>query len=226
MSKSGPRASRFRPAIASRSRCRARTSSARARPACRKARAGSCTTIRATGRLRRLPARIPYTAAAGGGRICYCRRSATPLALRRLVSVDEREGDTAVFPSAVHPGVVRPPLHQHVARLEMNLRIVEQHVDLARDHDGVVDALRAVHARVARVARARSDSHLAQHGRVVDGAEIRGGRAADRAEDPASPRRSAPALPRAPARVAPPPRPHPPPPPPKPPTHPPPLPPS
>src|SRR5258708_491261 len=210
MSKSGPRASRFRPAIASRSRCRARTSSARARPACRKARAGSCTTIRATGRLRRLPARIPYTAAAGGGGICYGRRSATPLALRRLVSVDEREGDTAVFHSAVHPGVVRPPLHQHVARLEMNLRIVGQHVDLARDHDGVVDALRAVHARVARFARARSDSHLAQHGLLVRRADIRGGPKGDAPENRAPPPPGGPRPPPGPGRRArlPPPAPH------------------
>src|SRR5688572_15066838 len=47
----------------------------------------------------------------------------------------------------VHPVVDRPALDHHVAGLEVDRRVVELHVDLAQEHDDVVDRVRAVVAR-------------------------------------------------------------------------------
>src|SRR5262249_240857 len=56
----------------------------------------------------------------------------------RLLRIDQDEGDAAGLGAAIDPGVIRALLHQYVARLEMNFRIVEQHVDLAGHDDGVI----------------------------------------------------------------------------------------
>src|SRR3954469_14134015 len=68
----------------------------------------------------------------------------------RFLGVDQDEGDAAGLGAAVDPGMVGALLHQHVAGLEMNLVIVEQHVDLARHYDGVVDGASAMHGRMPR----------------------------------------------------------------------------
>src|SRR5882672_10032423 len=62
--------------------------------------------------------------------------------------VDEREGDDARRLAAIDPVVQGPALHQHVARLEMDLgAFFELHVDLSGNHHRVVDRVGAVHAR-------------------------------------------------------------------------------
>ena len=45
-------------------------------------------------------------------------------------------------------------LHHDVARREVDLAVVEQHIDLAADDHGVVDAGRSVHSRMTRRALA------------------------------------------------------------------------
>src|SRR3990172_7567899 len=64
--------------------------------------------------------------------------------IRRFACVDQHKSDPAVFRAAVNPGVVGPLLHHDVAGLEMDLGIIEQHVDFAAHHDRVVDAPRSV----------------------------------------------------------------------------------
>src|SRR5512138_820396 len=64
---------------------------------------------------------------------------------RKLSCVDQHKRDTAATLAAVHPGVVGSLLHQHIARSQMHLALVEDHVDLAFDDDRVVDAARLVH---------------------------------------------------------------------------------
>src|SRR2546425_11546499 len=46
-----------------------------------------------------------------------------------LLRINEHEGDAAGLGAAVDPGMVGALLDQHVAGLEMDLGIVEQHVD-------------------------------------------------------------------------------------------------
>src|SRR5581483_5389894 len=67
-----------------------------------------------------------------------------------LQGVDEDESDPAGFGSPVDPGVIGALLDQHVAGLEMDFAVVEQHVDLALHDDGIVDGAGAVHERMAR----------------------------------------------------------------------------
>ena len=60
-------------------------------------------------------------------------RSATESECRSSVlCVNKDEGDLARRVSAVHPSMIRASLDEDVARLEVNLRIVKEHVDLAR----------------------------------------------------------------------------------------------
>src|SRR5262245_56187800 len=66
-----------------------------------------------------------------------------------LLGIDEDEGNATGLGSAVDPGVVGALLDQHVAGLEMDLAVVDQHVDLTLHDDGVVDGERAVHQRMA-----------------------------------------------------------------------------
>src|SRR6516164_5463802 len=49
----------------------------------------------------------------------------------RLLRIDQDEGDAAGLGAAIDPGVIGALLHQDVSRLQVNFRIVEQHVDLA-----------------------------------------------------------------------------------------------
>jgi hypothetical protein len=52
--------------------------------------------------------------------------------------------------------MVGPALHNNVARLEVDLGIVEKQVNLPRNNRGVIDRPRAVHARLARIFRRRA----------------------------------------------------------------------
>src|SRR6266702_4394613 len=56
----------------------------------------------------------------------------------RLLRIDQDEGDAAGLGAAIDPGVIGALLHQDVSRLQVNLRIVEQHVDLAGHDDGIM----------------------------------------------------------------------------------------
>ncbi len=58
---------------------------------------------------------------------------------RRVFRVDQHEADPARLARLVDPGVVGALLHHDVAGLQVHLLVVEQHVDLAVEHDGVVD---------------------------------------------------------------------------------------
>src|SRR5260370_22300897 len=60
------------------------------------------------------------------------------------LGVDQHKGDHAGHRSAVDPVVDRAALDEHVAGLQMDGRIVQLHVDLARDDDCIVDRIRAV----------------------------------------------------------------------------------
>src|SRR3984957_3311535 len=57
---------------------------------------------------------------------------------RRGFAIDQDEGDAARFCAVIDPSVVGALLHQNVAGRHMNFRVVEQHVDFAIEHDGVV----------------------------------------------------------------------------------------
>jgi hypothetical protein len=93
---------------------------------------------------------------------------------RRLVNRNRRAvpGDddgTCCGAEGVDPGVVRALLHHDVARLQMHLGVVKEHVDLAVQHDGIVDRTGAVGVHVALVAlRRRIDPHLLENLVVVD----------------------------------------------------------
>src|ERR1700761_2518617 len=96
----------------------------------------------------RLPALLP-----GGGRL----------------RVDQDESDAAYSAAVVDPGMVRALLDQHIARLQMNLRVVHQHVDFAIEHDGIVDASGAMSVAMAHVALGRRiDAHAKEDLFVVD----------------------------------------------------------
>ena len=65
-------------------------------------------------------------------------------------------------------------LHHDVAGLHVDLRVVEQHVDLAFQHDGVVDRAGAVREGVTLVAlRRRVDAHLLEDFVMVDALDVR-----------------------------------------------------
>jgi hypothetical protein len=64
--------------------------------------------------------------------------------------------------AAVHPGMIGPLLHQHIARGEMHLALVEHHVDLAFDDHRVVDAAGLVHSGMGGRGLA-GEAHLLQH---------------------------------------------------------------
>jgi hypothetical protein len=49
-----------------------------------------------------------------------------------ILRVQQDKGDAARRVSAVHPGVVGATLNEYVACLQVNFRIVEEHVDLSR----------------------------------------------------------------------------------------------
>src|SRR3990170_7800671 len=59
-------------------------------------------------------------------------------------AIDEHECDVARGIRAVAPRVIGPALDQHVARLQQHFARIEHAVDFAREHESVVDRLRAV----------------------------------------------------------------------------------
>src|ERR1043166_6982314 len=81
-------------------------------------------------------------------------RFMAPLDLR-LFRIHQHEQDAARLLAAVDPGMVGRLLHHGVARLEMNAGLVEHHVDLARNHDGIIERAAAVHHRVLHRRAAR-----------------------------------------------------------------------
>jgi hypothetical protein len=48
-----------------------------------------------------------------------------------ILGVNQNEGHLARRVAAIHPRVIRASLDQNVARLHMNLRVVQKHVDFA-----------------------------------------------------------------------------------------------
>src|ERR1700730_18221224 len=67
----------------------------------------------------------------------------------RLLRIDQDEGDAAGLAAAIDPGVIGALLHQDVSRLQVNLRIVEQHVDLAGHDDGIIHLASPMHGWMA-----------------------------------------------------------------------------
>jgi len=55
------------------------------------------------------------------------------------LGVDEDESHHTRLGAAIDPIVDRSALHEHVACIQMDDRVLELHVDLARHDDGVVD---------------------------------------------------------------------------------------
>src|SRR6516162_10573201 len=84
--------------------------------------------------------------------------------------VDQHERDAGAPVAAIGPGVVGAALDHDVASLHLHRRTVHVHLDLALEHDDVIDGLGAVHARL--VAR-----------REVDDGEPRPARRRGRADD-------------------------------------------
>src|SRR6266436_6350533 len=76
-----------------------------------------------------------------------------PADLDRL-GCDQHKGDDARYGSPVDPIVDRAALDQHVPGFEMNRRIVEFHIDLARHHHRIIDRVGAM------ISRARAGSKL------------------------------------------------------------------
>ncbi len=68
-------------------------------------------------------------------------------------------------------------LHQNVAGLHVHFGVVEQHVDLAVEHDGVIDGAGAVGVFVPRITLGRRiDAHVEQDLVMIDGAVAAGRR--------------------------------------------------
>src|SRR5215475_2754214 len=87
---------------------------------------------------------------------------------RGWCGVDQHEGDAADLAAAVLPGVVCTLLYQDIAGAQVNLAVVEQHVDLARKNDRVVDAPGAVHEGAARRRIEWCDPHLPKDRGIVE----------------------------------------------------------
>src|SRR5215467_4136687 len=66
----------------------------------------------------------------------------------RLLRVHQHKENTTRLLAAIDPGVVGRLLHDHVARLQMHVTVVEHHVDLAREDDRVVETAGAMHQRM------------------------------------------------------------------------------
>jgi hypothetical protein len=62
--------------------------------------------------------------------------------------VDQHEGHAGALVAAIGPGMIGAALDHDVARLHLHRRIVHIHLDLALEHDDIVDRLGAVHARL------------------------------------------------------------------------------
>src|SRR5579862_4640173 len=82
---------------------------------------------------------------------------------RRRLAVDQDEGDPARLAGIVDPGMIGALLDQYVPSLAVDLGVIEQHVDLAFEDDGIVDGAGAMRVLVPPVAlRRRIDAHVAQ----------------------------------------------------------------
>jgi len=68
--------------------------------------------------------------------------------LAQRLGIDQNESDAGAFVAAIGPGVIGTALDHDVALPQLHRRIVHVHLDLAFDHDDVVDGLGAVHVRV------------------------------------------------------------------------------
>src|SRR5712692_3205283 len=55
------------------------------------------------------------------------------------LGVDKDESDHTRLGAAVDPIVDRSALHEHIARIQMDDRVLELHVDLTRHDDGIID---------------------------------------------------------------------------------------
>src|SRR5438309_5872056 len=112
------------------------------------------------------------TTRCGGAALNY-----RPLGSRcsRLFRINEHEGDAAGLGPAIDPGVIGALLHEHIAGLEVNFRIVEQHVDLAGHYNGVVHCARAVHGGMPRrqAALGRTIAEALMHGSGVEISRLR-----------------------------------------------------
>ena len=95
--------------------------------------------------------RHPERLNVAGSAIRRCELRARRKLLRKPeleLPVDQDECDHGRRVRPVAPGVVGAALDQDVAGLQHHVFVVEQHRDLAREHDRVVDGLGAVHARM------------------------------------------------------------------------------
>src|SRR5262245_45257573 len=88
----------------------------------------------------------------------------------RLLRINKQEGDAAGLGAAIDPRVIGALLHEHVAGLEVNFRIVEQHVDLPGHDDGVIHCARTMHGGMPRwqSALGRTIAQALMHGTGVE----------------------------------------------------------
>src|SRR5215470_7799916 len=57
----------------------------------------------------------------------------------RLLRIDQDESDAAGHLAAVDPGVAGALLNEDIARFQVHLGLIKQHVDLPFQHNGIVD---------------------------------------------------------------------------------------
>ena len=57
------------------------------------------------------------------------------------LGIDEDKSDHTRLAAAIDPVMDRAALHEHVAGFQMNNGVVELHIDLARNDDGVIDRI-------------------------------------------------------------------------------------
>src|SRR5262249_1741774 len=100
------------------------------------------------------------------GRCTLSLPGSTRQALHRL-GVDQHGGEVGGLLAAVAPGVIGAALNEDVARAQQDLALIHQRVNLAGEHDGVIDRGGLVEAGMAR--------RGAIEGGAVAGAVVRAG---------------------------------------------------
>src|SRR5579883_2411925 len=88
--------------------------------------------------------------------------------------INQNEGDPARLGAVVDPGVIGALLHQYIAGFDVDLAVVEQHVDLAVEHDRVIDRLGAMGIGMPAIAlRRRVNSHRHEDLMMIDRRRVR-----------------------------------------------------
>jgi hypothetical protein len=89
----------------------------------------------------------------------------------RFLSVNQDKSNSAWLGPVIDPGMIGPLLDKGITSLHMDLRVVQQHVDFAVQHNGIVNASRAMsvgmtHKSLRRRINAHSEQHLVMINRL------------------------------------------------------------